>query len=202
MTKNRTLAAALCAALATALALADGTSSVASHFPRTATAGQDGTAAHPFEIADEDDLRALAAAVADCPEARGLCYVQTADIALTAPWPGIGIPNGKDLVGSSDASKVAEFDAGAFCGVFDGWNHTVSGFQMVGVDELVKVVSGLRMVFVDMLYFVIGLFVDPGIEQINAEIPEHYAQYHHENARLRAFFGRNGVEPLEEFLPR
>ena len=51
----------------------------------------------------------------------------TADVALDAPWPGIGIQNGKDIW-----SQPA-FDEGAFQGTFDGQNHTISGFQMVGV---------------------------------------------------------------------
>ena len=41
----------------------DVTTYTASYFPRTATAGQAGTAANPYEIADADDLLALQAAV-------------------------------------------------------------------------------------------------------------------------------------------
>lgn len=86
----------------------------------------DGTAAHPFEIRSAADLKALQAAVADGNGA-DKCYVQTADIALTEAWPGIGIQNGKDIV------STAAFDNGAFTGTYDGGNHTISGFQMVGV---------------------------------------------------------------------
>ena len=107
---------------------ADGVTTYSSaYFPRTATAGQDGSAEHPYEIADVDDLKALQAAVA-AGKGADKCYVQTADIALTEAWPGIGLQNGKDVV--SDATK---FDVAAFCGTFDGQNHTISGFQMVGV---------------------------------------------------------------------
>lgn len=50
----------------------------------------------------------------------------TADVTLDAPWPGIGVQNGKDIY------STAAFDEAAFCGTFDGQNHTVSGFQMIG----------------------------------------------------------------------
>ncbi len=99
----------------------------AGYFPRTDTAGQDGTAEHPFEIADLDDLQALQAAVAN-DVGRDLAYVQTDDIALTAAWPGIGVDAGKD---KTDAA----YAAGAFAGTYDGGNYTISNFSMVdGVD--------------------------------------------------------------------
>ena len=93
------------------------------YFPRTATAGQDGSAANPFEIADEDDLLALQAAV-DANVGRNLSYVQVADIALTAAWGGIGVKGGKDIV------SEAAYDNGAFTGVYDGGNYTISNFLM------------------------------------------------------------------------
>ncbi len=97
------------------------------YFPRTATAGQDGSAEHPFEIADEDDLQALRAYVTTT-NCTGLSFVQTADIALTAAWPGIGVDAGKD-------KTAAEYEAGAFAGTYDGGNYTISNFSMVdGVD--------------------------------------------------------------------
>lgn len=99
------------------------TTYTAGYFPRTATAGQDGTAEHPFEIADEDDLLALQAAV-DANVGRNLSYVQTADIDLTAAWGGIGVKGGKDIV------SEASYDNGAFTGVYDGGNYTISNFQM------------------------------------------------------------------------
>lgn len=95
----------------------------AGYFPRTATAGQDGSAANPFEIADEDDLLALQAAV-DANVGRSLSYVQVADIALTAAWGGIGVKGGKDIV------SQAAYDNGAFTGVYDGGNYTISNFLM------------------------------------------------------------------------
>ena len=101
------------------------TTYTAGYFPRTATAGQDGTAEHPFEIADLDDLLALQAAVAnDTATYQGLSYVQTADIALTDAWEGIGVKGGKDI------ATTAEYDNGAFTGTYDGGNFTISNFQM------------------------------------------------------------------------
>ena len=107
----------------------DVTTWTAGYFPRTATAGQDGSASNPFEIADLDDLQALQAAVAN-NVGRNLAYVQTADIALTAPWPGIGIGAAKDLV-NGDNKDIPAYEAGAFAGVYDGGNYTISGFQLV-----------------------------------------------------------------------
>ena len=98
------------------------------YFPRTATAGQDGSAANPFEIADEDDLLALQAAV-DANVGRNLSYVQVADIALTAAWPGIGVGGGKDLV-NGNGKDIPAYEAGAFSGVYDGGNYTISNFQL------------------------------------------------------------------------
>ncbi len=86
----------------------------------------DGKAANPYEITCLDDLKAFQAAVAD---KKGLnkCYKLTADITLDAAWPGIGLQNGKD-----DVSNATKFDVAAFCGTFDGQNHTISNFQMQG----------------------------------------------------------------------
>ena len=96
----------------------------------------EGTAASPWQIPDLATLKALQAAVAsndvDCIRAH---YRQTADIALDAAWPGIGVQNGKDLVLSENASDTATYDAGAFQGTYDGGNYTISNFQMVdGLD--------------------------------------------------------------------
>ncbi len=103
-----------------------------------------GTAANPYEITNLADLKALQAAVADGNGA-DKCYVQTADIALTEAWPGIGVQNGKDLVnytvGTASGNitqeeadrRDAKWSAGAFKGTYDGGNYTISNFQMVGV---------------------------------------------------------------------
>ena len=82
------------------------TTYTAGYFPRTATAGQDGSASNPFEIADVDDLQALAAFTAG----HGLCYVQVADINMASAdtFPGIG---------------------GDFTGTYDGGNKTISNIR-------------------------------------------------------------------------
>ena len=105
----------------------EGVSGIAKYFPLTATAGQDGSAENPYEIPNLAALKALQAMVADTTNCFGLCFIQTGDIALDAPWPGIGIQNGKDIY------TTVEFQNGAFRGTYDGGNFTVSNFQMVGV---------------------------------------------------------------------
>lgn len=110
-----------------------GLTGIARYFPQSATAGQDGTAEHPYEIPDLAALKALQAAVAVTTNCADICFLQTADIALDAPWPGIGIQNGKDLATGKTAEEVEAFDDGAFRGTYDGGNFTVSNFQMVGV---------------------------------------------------------------------
>ena len=110
-----------------------GLTGIARYFPQSATAGQDGTAGHPYEIPDLAALKVLQAAVAGTTNCAGICFLQTADIALDAAWPGIGIQNGKDLVTSKTAADVETFNAEAFRGTYDGGNFTVSNFQMVGV---------------------------------------------------------------------
>lgn len=103
-----------------------------------------GTAAKPYEITCPADLKALQEAVA-AGYGTDKCYVQTADIALTEAWPGIGVQNGKDLVnytvGTASGNitqeeadrRDAKWSAGAFKGTYDGGNYTISNFQMVGV---------------------------------------------------------------------
>ena len=74
------------------------------YFPRTATVGQDGTAAHPYEIADADGLKALAAAVATFADARSLCYRQTADIDMSDAEPFAGIGTRTNSSGRSEGN--------------------------------------------------------------------------------------------------
>ena len=90
----------------TSAKVGDVTTWTAGYFPRTATAGQDGSAANPFEIADVDDLQALAAYTAG----HGLSYIQTADIdmATAGTFPGIG---------------------GDFTGTYDGGDKTISNLK-------------------------------------------------------------------------
>ena len=62
-------------------------------------------------------------------ETAGETFKLTADIALDAAWEGIGIKGGKDLV-NGNTKDIPTYEAGAFCGTFDGQNHTISNFQM------------------------------------------------------------------------
>ena len=84
------------------------------YFPRTATSGQNGTAAHPYEIADADDLIALKDAVS-ADVVAGFCYRQTADIDMSSagPFAGVGTyePNLNNGV--------------AFTGTYDGGGHKI-----------------------------------------------------------------------------
>ncbi len=104
-----------------------------------------GTANDPYTIPDYATLVAMQVAVANDATFAGAHYLQTDDIALTAPWPGIGIQNGKDLINYTVGNKAgnitqeeadqrdAAWDTGAFKGTYDGGNFTISNFQMVGV---------------------------------------------------------------------
>ena len=94
------------------------------YFPQTATAGQEGTAAHPFEIADVGDLLALQAAVqvTNCAD---ICFIQVADIDFNgeAAFAGIGTYNG---------SKVGTIEAGdprggvPFAGTYNGQEYKIA----------------------------------------------------------------------------
>ena len=98
------------------LSLAAGACVAASYnFPRTATAGQEGTAAHPYEIADADDLVALKDAVA-AGFGRDLCYVQTRDIDMSGAGPFAGV-----------GTYAADLNSGdPFTGTYDGGGHRIS----------------------------------------------------------------------------
>ena len=78
----------------------------------------DGTAEHPYEIADANALKILAAAVQSNPASRSLSYVQTADITWTSAdgaFEGIGHYSG------TIADRIY------FTGVYDGCDHKISG---------------------------------------------------------------------------
>lgn len=79
-----------------------------------------------YLIDDEAELISFQQGVAAGLTTAGTTFKLTADIALTAAWPGIGLQNGKDVY------NTAAFDDAAFCGIFDGQNYTISGFQMIG----------------------------------------------------------------------
>ena len=100
-----------------------------------------------YEIDNLAELKLFQKGVANTSELTTVSttFKLTADIALDEAWPGIGIQNAKDLIsftvgtGNGKISqaeadrRTALFNAAAFAGTFDGQNHTVSGFQMVGV---------------------------------------------------------------------
>lgn len=100
----------------------DVTTYTADYFPRTATAGQDGTAANPYEIADVDDIAALKAAFAADATFRSKNYKLVADIDATdlGYWDGIGTANGTIAKTNGD---------GLNGGTFDGAGHTISNVK-------------------------------------------------------------------------
>ena len=79
--------------------------SLGGYFPRTATAGQNGSFAHPFEIADVDDVLALRDMVAE-GIGTDRCFRQVADIDMSSAGAFSGIKT--------------------FSGVYDGGNFTIS----------------------------------------------------------------------------
>ncbi len=89
------------------------------YFPRTTTADQDGSTV-PYEIADADDLKALADAVNAGNTCSGKCFVQTADIDMTgtSAFAGVG--------------TYAENPTGGtpFAGTYDGGNFKISNVTM------------------------------------------------------------------------
>ena len=81
----------------------------------------DGTAEHPYEIADANALKILAAAVQNNPAARSLSYIQTADITWTSAdgaFEGIG------HYSSTKSERIY------FTGVYDGGDHKISGIVL------------------------------------------------------------------------
>ena len=95
-----------------------------------------------FLISSEADLIALATWANKTDEdgeefpTAGVTFKQTANIALTAPFAGIGLSGVKDMIrDSSDAANDAtKFLNGVFKGTYDGGNYTISGFIHVGGD--------------------------------------------------------------------
>ena len=81
-----------------------------------------------YEIDDLAELKLFQKGVANTNEltTANTTFKLTANITLDAPWPGIGLQNGKDVY------NTQQFDDEAFLGTFDGQNYTISGFQMVG----------------------------------------------------------------------
>ena len=106
----------------------DVTTYTASYFPRTATAGQDGTPANPYELADADDLQALKAAFETNATFRAASYKLVADIDATdlGYWDGIGTQgtansglNGGTLDGARYTISNLKFSTGKYRGFFN-----------------------------------------------------------------------------------
>ena len=98
-------------------------------FPRTNTADQDGTAAHPYEVVDADDISALQKGLLAGKDITGKIFQMTGDIDMTGVtdfW-GIGWFTSSD---SKDASITASGNV-KFTGVFDGAGYTLSNVTIV-----------------------------------------------------------------------
>ena len=95
-------------------------------FPRTATLDQDGTAGHPYEIADVAGLKALHAAVTYGYDS-GLCFVQTANIDMSSAgaWAGIGV--------YGDAA-LTHANARPFTGTYNGQGYKISNITFTDRD--------------------------------------------------------------------
>lgn len=95
-----------------------------------------------YEIDNLAELKLFQKGVAAGLATASTTFKLTDDVALDIAWPGIGVKNAKDMVSygtigkdiaqAAADEKESQFDAGAFKGVFDGQNHTVSGFKMQG----------------------------------------------------------------------
>ena len=100
---------------------ADVTTWTVGYFPRTATAGQTGAAANPFEIADVDDLQALQAAVDADVSYRSLSYKQTANIDMSSAGAFLGI-------GTYD--ETSPMNGKSFSGIYDGQGYKIENITM------------------------------------------------------------------------
>ncbi|MCR5753035.1 MAG: hypothetical protein K6G91_13865 [Kiritimatiellae bacterium] len=90
------------------------------YFPLTATAGQDGSAEHPYEIANAFGLNALKDAVKNVAAARSLCYLQTANIDMSTAGAFAGI-------GTYNATPT---DGTPFTGTYDGGGYKIANVTM------------------------------------------------------------------------
>ena len=123
----------------------------AGYFPRTATAGQDGSAANPFELADADDLQALKAAFGTAAY-RAYNYKVVANIDATdlGYWDGIGVQgtagsglNGGTLDGGNYTISNLKFSAGKYRAFFNRLDNAtikdltinVTGFEDTNAAE-------------------------------------------------------------------
>ena len=117
----------------------------AGYFPRTATAGQDGSAEHPFELADADDLVALKAAFAADASYRSLNYKVVANIDATSLgyWDGIGTQgtansglNGGTLDGDGHTISNLKFSTGKYRGFFNRMDNATITNLTINVTDI------------------------------------------------------------------
>ena len=99
-------------------------------FPRTNTADQDGSAAHPYEVADGAALKALQKGLLTGKNLTGKNFQMTSDIDMTGvtDFYGIGWFTSSD---SKDASLSGLSGNHPFTGVFDGNGRTISNVSIV-----------------------------------------------------------------------
>ena len=116
----------------------DVTTYTANYFPRTATAGQDGSAEHPYEIYDADDLVALQDAIlADAANGTTFAsksYVQTANIDMTgvADFYGIGWFDSSTSFASVPSGVASDGKTALpFAGTYNGQGYTNSNVTIV-----------------------------------------------------------------------
>ena len=116
----------------------------AGYFPRTATAGQDGTASNPFELADADDLQALKAAFGTAAY-RGYNYKVVANIDATdlGYWDGIGTQgtahtglDGGTLDGGNYTISNLKFSAGKYRGFFNRMDNAMIKDLTINVTDI------------------------------------------------------------------
>jgi len=112
----------------------------ANYFPRTATADQDGSPDHPYEIADSDDIIALQDAIlADPATFASKSYIQTADIVMDGDGQGGSLPDFYGIGWFQSSDKYASLPAGLasastdlpFAGTYDGGGYTISKVTLV-----------------------------------------------------------------------
>ena len=117
------------------------------YFPRTETAGQDGTAANPFEIADVDDIQALKAAITADAAYRAYNYKVVADIDATdlGYWDGIGNDetansglNGGTLDGDGHTIGNLKFSTGTYRGFFNRMDDATIKNLTINVTDIQK----------------------------------------------------------------
>ena len=102
-------------------------------FPRTETAGQDGTAAHPYEVADAAALSALQKGVLAGKNLTGVNFVQTGDINMSGvtDFYGIGWFKSSDSYASLPPGLPSASTDRPFTGVYDGGGYKISNVRLV-----------------------------------------------------------------------